>query len=511
MSDTNIESEPDSYKSFLQILNENTASTQNTAANVSDFPHSQQSVCVNLRRNTKTLDNRYSCKSCNSFFTTLSELQMHLQTVHGHPILKCNVCNIVFISLYEQKQHRRTHHTFYHCSSCEYKCNTIDDYNMHTTTCEILQQSAVHQADINATGIDFILNYLCDLCGLIFPTFQAQQEHVARCTLQCTQCEFKTCTRSDLDSHVKIHEKDDVLVTENTGFSENVQLFVETILSTPLDDYNMSTITCEVLQSSAHQADINAVGKDVILNYSCDLCGLTFSTIQAQQNHVASVTLQCTQCEFKTCTRSDLDFHVKTHQINEVFVTENTELSESTQLFVETFLDMPVVNTEYRYFCKKCTDRFKTENELKNHLQTIHLCPIFFCNLCNKSYITRRERQKHLREDHEIFDCNLCNFKTYEIQKLTVHVSKKHMNIKKLNCRSCNFQANDIYHLRRHENFKHSDFAFMCAYCDYKTDTKPHLLQHFQCKHSGFKVQCPKCSFSTAYKHHLTSHLQKMH
>jgi len=46
MSDTNIESEPDSYKSFLQILNENTASTQNTAANVSDFPHSQQSNCA---------------------------------------------------------------------------------------------------------------------------------------------------------------------------------------------------------------------------------------------------------------------------------------------------------------------------------------------------------------------------------------------------------------------------------------------------------------------------------
>ncbi len=215
MSDTQIqiESDAEGHKVFLQILNENTASTQNTAANVSDFPLSQQSVCVNLRRNTKTLDNRYSCKSCNSFFTTLLELQMHLHTVHGHPILKCNDCNIVFISLYEQKKHRRTHHTFYYCSHCEYKCNTIDDYNMHTTTCEILQ-SAVYQADINATGKDYILNYLCDLCELIFPTFQAQQKHVARCTLQCTHCEFKTCTRSDLDSHVKIHEKTDVLVTK---------------------------------------------------------------------------------------------------------------------------------------------------------------------------------------------------------------------------------------------------------------------------------------------------------
>lgn len=86
--------------------------------------------------------------------------------------------------------------------------------------------------------------------------------------------------------------------------------------------------------------------------------------------------------------------------------------------------------------CDQCPEIFETEQELINHLQSIHNIEIFSCTQCNSFFRKKLLFQRHIAKNHH-FRCKRCLLKCYSEEKLVEH-SKTHENDPmRFICRHC--------------------------------------------------------------------------
>ena len=88
--------------------------------------------------------------------------------------------------------------------------------------------------------------------------------------------------------------------------------------------------------------------------------------------------------------------------------------------------------------------------------------------------------------------CGVCG-KNYKTQRnLRLHVQAEHLGIK-FTCYQCNYQATTNGSLKAHIQSLHEKIKYSCHRCDYQATTKGGLKTHIQAIHEKIKYSCNQC------------------
>ncbi|KAH3846862.1 hypothetical protein DPMN_089168 [Dreissena polymorpha] len=196
---------------------------------------------------------------------------------------------------------------------------------------------------------------------------------------------------------------------DKTAFEEHIEKHVNGILRCKICDYESN----KQADVKKHQKDAhpNLTKRLVIMGYSCELCGVEFTGLEAYRNHMAKqhneARWNCSQCEAVYFKQSEL----KKHKCE--------------------------VHPEIMAYCKKCKLRFldMTKDCYEQHVAN-----------CQGA------SEDNVKKGWLCHDCGkLINSKN----DLTQHIKHVHCNIRDFQCPKCSYTAKSSskikYHMRTHD------------------------------------------------------------
>lgn len=99
--------------------------------------------------------------------------------------------------------------------------------------------------------------------------------------------------------------------------------------------------------------------------------------------------------------------------------------------------------------CVECHKKFETEEQLVEHLHSVHQQKLFECGQCNSSFRTQNLLNEHLEKNHD-FPCKRCLLKCFSQDNLDEHVKIHENNPAKFICRHCGKGLCESRGLMRH-------------------------------------------------------------
>ncbi|KAH3846867.1 uncharacterized protein LOC127873415 isoform X2 [Dreissena polymorpha] len=278
---------------------------------------------------------------------------------------------------------------------------------------------------------------------------------------------------------------------DKTAFEEHIEEHVNGILRCRICDYE-----------SNNQADVKKHQKDahpnltkrlVVMGYSCELCGVEFTGLEAYRNHMAKqhneARWNCSQCETVCFKQSEL----KKHKCE--------------------------VHPEIMAYCKKCKLRFldMTKECYEQHVANCQgasednvkrggLCPD-----CGKLYFS--DLTRHIKQVHSnirYFQCPKCSYTAYSSSKIKYHMGT-HDGIKPHKCDQCAMsfvQPSQLTsHMRTHTGTK----PFKCDLCSYAAAWNVQLKEHRGIHGLPTSIKCVACNVLFKNARMLNAHTKKEH
>ena len=262
--------------------------------------------------------------------------------------------------------------------------------------------------------------------------------------------------------------------------------------------------------------------------YSCPTCDFTSPNLQTINYHMRKrrpeLLFSCDQCDHKNCLERSLGRHkMRTHG-----ATPNLDC------------------------CPKCGYHSKNSAIMRYHLKNSNkIEEVFTCNLCDykscferslvkhkvKVHTVQREKKDtqsytscqncgfysklsavmryHLKNSKpdEVFECNLCDYKSCFERSLKKHKVKTHKTDPENRCPHCDFTTTKSnlmnYHLKRSQS---DGGLFRCDQCDYKNCSKKGLRFHQTRYHQPSQLltaNCAKCDFKSSNTKSLDAHIEE--
>ena len=198
------------------------------------------------------------------------------------------------------------------------------------------------------TGTD-VNNQNSPNTGSILPTEPVLQ-------FECTECDYKFATKSELEMHVDAMHSD----TDCTQC-----------------DYKGTTKEGLILHMKTHNSEENP--------YACTLCEYKCTSQDALKKHMETHNdnnVQCPKCDYKGLTKDSLILHMKTHISEpESFVCSLCGYKCSSQ---ETFQKHMTLHNGNTFPCSKCVYKGVTKDSLILHMETHNSeADSFACPLCD--------------------------------------------------------------------------------------------------------------------------------
>ncbi|XP_016965585.1 gastrula zinc finger protein XlCGF57.1, partial [Drosophila biarmipes] len=220
----------------------------------------------------------------------------------------------------------------------------------------------------------------------------------------------------------------------------------------------------------------------------CTECGVTYSSQNALQKHIARHKTQNDPQKPHLC-----DFCGRGFRTNPQLISHRRK------------------HTGERPFkCTLCPKEYTNAPTLKLHMHThdeqrkVHTCP-----QCNKTFFSRRNLRDHVKRHtgERPFECPECHQTFTKNSGLKLH-SRLHMAEKPFKCELCGKGFVQNQHLITHLRVHNGDRPFKCTECDKSFFEKSNMLKH-QRTHTGEKpFKCEECGQAFAHNHHLKSHLR---
>uniref|UniRef100_A0A1B0GKU1 C2H2-type domain-containing protein n=2 Tax=Lutzomyia longipalpis TaxID=7200 RepID=A0A1B0GKU1_LUTLO len=156
---------------------------------------------------------------------------------------------------------------------------------------------------------------------------------------------------------------------------------------------------------------------------------------------------------------------------------------------------------ELPFECAHCGRKFQDKNDIKIHLQKVHIFPekknpngeitTFLCPYCSNKYRERKDLIRHLpthKNDQQPFQCEICCEKFRLNIELTRHKKKHEAAV--LKCRYCGDtlkqKKNLIKHEKRHEEGMQMKLNLTCWFCNLFFFDAEHLEKHMKLIHGDF-------------------------
>ncbi|CAK1587533.1 unnamed protein product [Parnassius mnemosyne] len=167
------------------------------------------------------------------------------------------------------------------------------------------------------------------------------------------------------------------------------------------------------------------------------------------------------------------------------------------------------------YPCEKCDKVFTNSAKRISHIRGVHLkqCPRT-CPLCPERFNSNYQRSKHLRIFHNqpnmFYRCETCG-RQYDLKyQLHLHKRSVHMQERNHECGICHSRFFSKYCLSRHMVIHTGDKKFKCEVCGKAYARKKNLREHTR-SHNVEQVSCSVCGRTFCDHATLMIHMNTIH
>ena len=362
---------------------------------------------------------------------------------------------------------------------------------------------------------------------------------------QCGACEKTFESRSEVDKHMKLHDKanhadlsenpfepDDDVERELTKSAEAHEAETEEMARLN----NMMTVD-NVVDAFVEMA-FNKINPSIVTQEPpCEECVLKDQVYDNQEKLIdqrdlviveKSATINGMLERVKTLTSEKLDMQKKlkeTESLKKSLTEKNKEISnlkaevktkdgllvlakaQSEQAKVQQESNNEVTIEVEVKKCKKCRFTAPNLDILALHIENDHQLE-FECNECNKKFPFKNQLKIHVREVHEqgSFACFVCSNKFKTHKELKQHIQRR--------CKtSTNSVSNTIVH--KHNEDIHKEDEHKCPKCPKITNNQVSLVHHMNTVHKVVtgvvEEKCDTCGLAFETREVLIEHIVDNH
>ena len=380
------------------------------------------------------------CIICDKMFVHRYQLRAHIENIHeGH---YCDPCKLQLANEDKMQEHNQTSHAGigFICSECKKSYSSQLRLNMH---CKAEKHKTIEKEEN--------LHLSCNDCGIEISSQLKLKVHVKEAhtkkMVECDECDYKPNYKSGNSNALKIHK-------------ENIHMKIKHV---------------------------------------CDHCKAECTTKSNLNMHITRYhtkeDIQCNKCENMTfSTRWEFNQHKQ-------------------ELHKKVKKGKAPKRERVRQICDVCgyEPSYSSPTAIRIHKAAVHLGIKHVCDQCGKECTTKSNLTKHQTKFHgDGFPCQSCDYKAGLKDQLKYHIESVHLGIRyECNFEGCSYSSSQKTTLRVHRAKRHSEKAIPCLICDEKFAIEFLLKQHIVSKHDG--LYCTKCCWQpyTAeeyQRHNETSH-----
>ena len=278
----------------------------------------------------KNINGKFSCKTCQKEFRTITHLKRHKETVHnGMRKYKCIPCGKKF----GQKSHLHRHNIYVHKGVKNYECKSCDktfalEYDLK------LHQKGVHEG---------LKNYNCDSCGKTFFRSHELKRHKETVHEGIRNYRCELCNKTFVQPHVLKKHKERVHERLKNQKSSKVNL--ERTAQKSNEKHN--SIRLEKVITEIHD-NLVEVKEEILENYEnfCMKEEDETHKIYENDNYVLNKTLEPTEDQILSFkSENEVFLHENNMSHNKIFhqlINENENI-ETFDTYEDNFAKAPVI------------------------------------------------------------------------------------------------------------------------------------------------------------------------
>jgi len=330
----------------------------------------------------------------------------------------------------------------------------------------------------------------CSECNLVCfsPSHLGKhmRKHTGELPYTCKVCSKGFSLKSNMERHLRSHEKPDKKPIRLLKLKKQVRLRREGEPPPPKK-------TKEVLENDEEGLDCTSNKRQPgVRGGCCNFCNKFYDSKTQlkihERTHTGERPFVCQVCQKAFTSKNNLKMHLEAHSSEKPFV------------------------------CDTCGQAFGRKAYLRAHNKQVHNVgnpANYSCQLCNIKFVTLMGYDKHMKIHMEEDPyCELCNKKFKTKKKLYAHKTYVHSTEASYQCATCGSKFKTKTYLKYHEYFHlpESERPFPCDQCDKRFALKKQLMDHQMSVHSTEeKFQCDKCPYKTKIKECLKRHINRKH
>ncbi len=118
-------------------------------------------------------------------------------------------------------------------------------------------------------------------------------------------------------------------------------------------------------------------------------------------------------------------------------------------------LHLATAHTAKKLACDRCDKKFRREDCLTNHINSVHLgIKKFVCEQCDKRYALKIQLKTHIIETHnkiKRYHCHICQKQFTRKMAKDIHVETVHEKLKMFKCHICRRMFGTSSHMKKHQ------------------------------------------------------------
>ncbi|KAI1634672.1 hypothetical protein F4809DRAFT_643196 [Biscogniauxia mediterranea] len=396
--------------------------------------------------------------SCGSRGFTLSQLEVHLNTVHRY----CSKCKVTFASSEKFNNHIPTSKLHFYCPACCVEFASAAELSQH------YRQS----------------HYYCRICCEHFLTYQEYINHLLTSTRHnfCHKCSKDFDSAAELTKHY---------LTRESWSSGVLHYYCIPCCSNFDDDEGLKL---HYLRSNAH--------------HYCYKCNQTFPSESEMNSHFSKQLADhhyCDACRIVFKSREEHVGHAKQDPFHHHYCSLCSIIFPSAAALVDH-----KIQTSVHYYCAECAMDFPNVESLIEHLKRLH----HYCQNCDRPFRTYEELVKHMVTTEDHYYCQECkveflNEASFHTHLETTHYYRHHCEKRsqadRHYCYTCCVEFPEIETLNLHLETKHHH----CIRCQEIFDTENDLKFHKSTNNSHY--YCQECNHEFTEAESLSVHRQAKH